>query len=203
MSSDECTQDCIARRPLGSESHISSCPNFGSELSGEVHFLPRRNPGETFVTRTPEGQVVGVPDEIISEAERDWRAYKLFRDGHTWQEIASKENYESAGAAAASVKRHLGQARLALAELVRADIIADHVSRLQFARKGLVAGVKEGKPQSVMAFLAIEDRWVKAFGLDVPDAEDQGVQTVVVPSDEYLEKLRQAAQPSQPEADAG
>lgn len=199
MDDAQCSDDCRARRPLGSESHISSCPMFGAEL----HYLPTRNPGETFVARSPvDHRPVAVPDEIISEAERDYRAYKLFRDGHSWHEIAEKEQYESAGAASASVKRYLETARVAIAELTRADIVADHVSRLMFARRGLVQGVKDGKPQSVMAFLAIEDRWVRAFGLDQPDAADAGTTTVVVPSEEYLEYLRRAAQ-APPQADAG
>jgi hypothetical protein len=58
------------------------------------------------------------------------------------------------------------------------------------------------KPAAVMAVLAVEDRWVKAFGLDQPDAEDTGAQTVVVPSEDYLTQLRSAASPPV-ELDAG
>lgn len=201
MDRTRCSPECVGSQPLGSENHISTCPQFGGNL---LPFMPRnRAADETMVVRGADGRPAAVPDEVISEHERDWRAYKMHRAGKDWEEIARKELYESAAAAAASVKRYLDGGRAIMQEMTRAEIVADHVSRLQWMRSKLEAGIEAGKPASIMAGLAIEDRWVKAFGIDQQDEEGgAGANTVVVPSEEYLEYLRHASNGT-PEASAG
>lgn len=191
-----CSEDCIARRPLGSDAHIPSCPCSDKKGTG----------GTVLVFRNEAERPVAVPEDVVEEAERDYRAYKLWRQGLDWEEIAEREGYPTSDAAAATVKRYLDEGRAIMYELTRREIIADHVSRLRTYRAAMWdAGVIERKPAAMSQLLAIEDRWVKAFGLDQPDAEDNGVQTVVVPSAEYLEWLQKVAtDPAvKPSADAG
>lgn len=203
MTEPTCSEECRARRPLGSESHLSSCPLFGSEL-GELTSLPPRAEGQVIAMRHPEtGAPVMVPDDIATEAERDYRAYKKWQAGKDWETIAREDMYPSAEAAAASVQRYLAEGRAVIRDFSRREIIADHVARLMTYRSAMwQAGVTERKPQAMAQLLSIEDRWVKAFGLDQPDAEDQGIQTVVVPSESYIEYLRQLGS-GESEADAG
>lgn len=196
MDRSNCSEDCRARAPLGSDSHISTCPQF---LTG----LGSAGEGRVLVLRNEQDRPVAVPDEIVTEAEREYRAYKKHLAGKTWEQIATEEMYADAQAAAHAVKRYLDEGRAVIRDFTRQEIVAAHVGRLSALRAALWEDATTArKPQAVMAVLAIEDRWVKAFGLDQPDAEDTGTQTVVVPSEDYLTYLRNAAAPPR-ELDAG
>lgn len=191
MSDETCT--CPVGRPLGM-GHLPSCPQ--EDTGGTVHVL--RNP----ITQ----RAVAVPDEIVSEAERDYKAYQLHRRGKSWTEIAQDGLYESADAAAASVKRYLDEGRAIIQELTRTEIIATEVDVLRAYRDSLWDAATGGSTKAVMASLAIHDRWVRLFGLDQAEAGDAAVQTVVVPSEEFIAELRlasEAADGETPEASAG
>lgn len=196
MDRSSCSEECRARSPLGSDGHISTCPAFMSAFGDNVAPLfPRREQGETVVVRGPDDRPVAVPDEIIEEAERDFRAFQKWNAGKTWEQVAAEEMYDSADAAAAAVKRYLAEGRAVIRDMTRQEMLAAYIARLNGYRAALAAGIQSGKPQAITAVLAVEDRWVKAFGFDQPDAEDHGVQTVVVPHDGYLESLQAAAEP--------
>lgn len=190
MTESRCT--CMATRPLGSD-HMRPCP------------LAKDNVVQIY--RNPEtGRPIAVPDEVVTAAEREYRAYMAHIRGKTWTEVAAAEHYDSPEAAAAAVKRYLDEGRAVVQDFSRREVVAAHVGRLMAMRDAFWdAAVEEKKTSALMGLLAIEDRWVKAFGLDVPDAEDTGVQTVVVAHDDYIKSLQEADRDpdAEPEADAG
>lgn len=189
--SDSC--GCPAGRPLGAP-HLASCKMAESQPTAPSLVSIYRN--------TETGRPVAVPDEIVTAAEREYRAWKSWTSGKSWSAIANEELYDSPQAAAEAVRRYLDEAVAVVKDFTREQVIADHLGRLQALREFLWTGAAAGKTTNVMAILAIEDRWTKAFGLDQVDAEDTTAQTVVVASPEYIANLQLAAEP-EPQADAG
>lgn len=185
---EDCT--CAGKRPLGSAKHLATCP-----LNDEKVVEIFRN-GDT-------GRPVAVPDEVVSEAEREYRAYKAHLQGLHWEDIAHDEGYPSADAAAQAVRRYLQEGRAVVRDFGRKEIVAGVVGRLQEYRRAMWQGaVVEGKTTAMMALLAIEDRWIKVFGLDQAEAEDTHVQTVVVPDEGWLSSIRELVEAAE-EAKAG
>lgn len=133
---------------------------------------------------------VAVPEEVVEEAEREYRAYKSYRNGHTWNDIARDEGYPNAEAASAAVKRYLDEGRTIIRELRRNEILATEVDYLRYLRTQLQTGVEVGKPSHIMAALAVHRDLMKALALDQPDPEDTTAQTVVVPSEDYIQSLQ-------------
>lgn len=181
---------CPPSRALGTP-HIPPCqlaePTAGEDGQPEATVLVLRNPD----TQRP----VAIPDEVVSAAEREYRAYKAFRlEGKTWTEIAEQEGYESPAAAAAAVRRYLDEAVAVLKDFSREQIIADYVGRLDYYRAKLMPEIEKGKTAAIATALSVEDRWVKAYGLDQVTGEDATEQTVVVASPEYIAELQAAAE---------
>ena len=91
MSDDYCL--CPSSRPLGMP-HLDDCP----EKAGEV-----------LVFRQPEtGRPVAVPNEVVSEVERAYKAYQDKLTGKSWETIAVEGMWPSAQAAAREVQLYLG-----------------------------------------------------------------------------------------------
>ena len=184
---------CPAGRPLGAE-HTEPCA-----LAGTARVVQ--------IFRNPEtGRPIAVPDEIVTEAEREYRAYKLHVQGLTWREIADREHYPNGGAASEAVKRYLDEGRAVVGSFRRPEVMAVEIAVLRAMRAALWDDATLlRKPAAVMAILGTVDRMVKLFGLDTADEADVTVQTVVVPSEDYIEQLRLAAAQGEPldQADAG
>lgn len=201
---------CPAGRPLGAP-HLPGCSQAVDKVPPVLRDEPANvlagpHPNVVQIYRNPETQrPVAVPDEIVSAAEREYRAWKLHTSGKSWAEVAATEGYDDARAASAAVRRYLDEAVAVVQDFTREQVIADHLGRLAMYRQALWAGATAGKTQHVMASLAVEDRWVKAFGLDQPDADGANQQTVVVidSEGEYVRKLRAVAGEPEPEASAG
>ena len=202
---------CPAGRPLGAPHLPDVCslagtatPQLSDEPAGEMAApAARQRPQLVQVYRNPQTQrPVAVPDEIVSAAEREYRAWKLHTAGVSWNEIATREKYEDAQAAREAVKRYLEEAVAVVQDFSREEIVADHIGRLALMRHYAWKGVEAGKTASIAAALAIEDRWVKAFGLDQVEEGGANQQTVVVPSEEYVRELRLADEAGQGEAPA-
>lgn len=194
---------CPAGRPLGAP-HLPTCET-AKQSAGDIS-----GPAVVSIYRNLEtGRPVVVPDEVASEAERDYRAWKKHTSGVSWGQIAEEELYDSPRQAAESVRRYLDEAVAVVQDFTREQMIADHVGRLQMLRQALWTGAMLGKTTSVMTVLAVEDRWVKAFGLDQADEDDAMGQTVVVVDQTYLDQLKAAAElqdaeeKGEPEANAG
>ena len=94
MSDLQCT--CAARRPLGAD-HLSSCPMW------ELDPIDERVQGPPKVVQifrdTTTGRPIAVPEDIVTEAEREYAAYKLHVQSKDWTTIAIALNYPSAAAA--------------------------------------------------------------------------------------------------------
>lgn len=199
---------CPAGRPLGAP-HLPECSLAGTAAADEAT-VADISPRLVSVFRNPETQrPVAVPEEIVSAAEREYRAWKAHTSGKSWVTIAAEEKYDSPEAARESVKRYLAEAVAVVQDFNREQIVADHVGRLALMRSYVWKGVEAGKTASIAQALAIEDRWVKAFGLDQETGEDAATQTVVVIDKEdraYLQLLQDAdaeGNGTTPEASAG
>lgn len=197
---------CPAGRPLGAP-HLPGCKQAVDVVPPALREPQAPPPNVVQIYRNPETQrPVAVPDEIVSVAEREYRAWKLHTSGKSWTEVAATEQYPDARAASEAVRRYLDEAVAVVQDFTREQVIADHLGRLQMLRQALWAGAMAGKVQHVMASLHLEDRWVKAFGLDQPDADGANQQTVVVPSPEYVRELQLASgdlDEPEPQASAG
>lgn len=197
MNATPCT--CPPGRALGDD-HVEPC-----SLAGTTRVVP--------IYRNPEtGRPVAVPEEIVSEAEREYRAYLLHQRGKTWHEIAMAESYldaqnnPSGSIAAAAVQRYLDEGRAVVANFTRAEVLATEVAVLRAMREAMWDGATVSKkPTHVMAVLATHDRMVKVFRLDQADEDDMTVQTVVVPSEDFIASLRAVVPLTvvPPAADAG
>lgn len=195
--SDELACTCPPGRPLGAD-HRSSCPMWeftnpdGSPRDAEAAAVLEQARPTVVVLRNPgTGRPVAVPEDVVSDAEREYRAYVHHRDGMNWADVASKEGYPTPAAAAAAVKRWLDEGRAVIQDWRRQEVLATEIDYVMSLRAALSDGVAVGKPSSVMAGLATHDRVMKAFGLDKPDTEDATVQTVVVVSEDYIRQLRE------------
>lgn len=155
-------------------------------------------PGDVIVMRNPNtGRPVAVPDEIVSQAEREYRAFKMSRAGKDWHEIAIHEQYPSAQAAAAAVKRYLDEGAAVVADFRRTEAISMEVARLNALQSAFWDAAQAGDTKAgALVFNIIMGR-VKLQKLDVLISEDEATQarTVVVASDDgYADSLREIAE---------
>lgn len=166
--------------------HLADCP-VEVEASNNVVALYKNE--ET-------GRIVAVPGEVVHEAEREYRAYLLYTKGKTWEEVAAEEQYPDGKAAQAAVKRYLDEGKAVIGDLTRTEALAIELSILRQYRNAVHDIALEGKVPAIMAGLAIHDKITKLLGLDQPDAADEGLgdRVVVVPSNEYLDTLKKAAE---------
>lgn len=151
--------------------------------------------GEVLVFRGPTGRPVAVPDEIVSEAEREYRAYTARLSGQSWAEIAVNEQWPSAEAAAAAVKRYLAEGKAVVGDLRRREALAMEMARLDALQSALWPQAMKGNVAHVGMALQVVNARVKLLGLEQATEEEAGAaETVVVPSDEgYLAALQRAA----------
>lgn len=165
------------------------------------------------IYRNPEtDRPIAVPEDIVTEAEREYRAYKSSLRGKSWQQIAEEESYldergvPRGSIASAAVKRYLDEGRAVVANYTRAEVLATEVAVIREIRSAMWEGATTGrKPSHAMVVLATHDRMMKAFRLDQADEDDVTVQTVVVPSEEFIAALREQTELTvvPPQADAG
>lgn len=178
MSEDNfCT--CPSSRPLGAP-HLKDCPDAE---------------GEVLVFRQPDtGRPVAVPQDVVTVAERCFRAYAQKLDGKGWDMIAAEGGWPSAAACQAEVKKYLEEGRQALATWKRSETIMVWRDRLEVLWAAVVPEAKNGKVPSVMAALSVAKTAMTLEGLDQPSEEDTNVPTVVVPTEEYIKSLQAQAE---------
>lgn len=178
----ECS--CPKGRPL-SMPHLEGCPMKNPE---------DREPDNVLVFRNPLGQPTSVPADVVQVVDRAYAAYQRHLNGETWESIARSDGgWPSGAAAAAEVKRYLAEGRSALASFQRAEISRVWTDRLEMLWAAVLADAIEGKVPSVMAALSVAKTAMTLSGLDKPREEDATVQTVVVPSEEFIASLKRAS----------
>lgn len=184
------TESCSCPSSRGLDApHVPSCPQYVGTV--------------TQIYRNPDtGRPIAVPDEIVTQAEREYRAWKAHQRGTPWPVIAENEGYPNGMAASEAVKRYIDEGRAVVGAFRRQEVVATELAVHLALRDAMWDGAMlEHKPSHVMAMLATNDRIGKLYGLDQVDAEDATVQTVVIPSEDYLAQLQAAD--AEPAADAG
>lgn len=164
---------------------------------------PRKRKGEgdtdskVLVFRGSNDAPVAVPEEVVVEAERAFRAYTLKRAGKSWHEIALSQDYPNAAAAAADVQRYLAEGRaLVMADSAMAmlDLEMARLDALQSAHWD--KAIDGNLAAADFCRKVITDR-VRILGLDQSTVRDDAakVRTIVVygNGEEYVAALQQAA----------
>lgn len=164
---------------------------------------PEEGP-RTYVLRGPGGEPVAVPDAVITEADRIYKAYTMRQAGRSWEEIWEAEiGWESPAAVAASVQRYLADAAVLWTEMRRVEAIAMEASRYDALQAAVWDDAMKGKINHVLTAGKMIEKRVKLLKLDqVEDGDDGTVipRTVVVrPEPEFYVHDLKAIVPPDPE----
>lgn len=165
---------------------------------------PPDEDGKVLVFRGAGGNPVVVPSDIATEADRAYRAHKARIIGKSWDEIAHEEQWPSAAAAQAAVKRWQAEA----AALVTASSQREHleleVARIDALQAAIWPQAMMGHVPSATAALSMIVQRSRLIGLDPEKMNEDGetARTVVVPqeSSSYIDALKRAAGETPPVA---
>jgi hypothetical protein len=184
MSDRVCT--CGAGDHPSVINHADSCP------------LAEKKEGATvLVFRNQVGQPVAVPENVVHEAERPYRAYRAHLAGKSWAEIAREERYADAGAAAYDVKRYVEEGKALITTRTRRDQLQLEVARLDAlqavvwdqAMTGHLPAIKEATN-----LIATRSKLLGLAEMAENEGGEDGPRTVIIPSSEdYEAGLRKAA----------
>lgn len=146
----------------------------------------------TQVYRNPEtGRPIAVPDEIIREEERPYRAYLRFRAGSTWEQIAQEEHWPDAAAVQATVKRYLDEGRAVVGEFTRNEMKAIQLDRLHGLVGALYPKALDGNLSAAAEVHKVIKTIMQSTGSDKDEGTDElNPTTIVVASSEMLAKLQ-------------
>lgn len=160
--------DCaVPAFPEPPEGHTPELEAQAAEVAAADPASPKAGAGKVLVFRNPHDErPVAVPDEIVSVADRCYRAYLLRRRGKSWTEIALTEQWPTPAAAAAEVQRYLDEGKAIVGELRRRELLAFEVDRLDALMDAVWAPAMEGKVQAVMAARTLIMDRVKVLQLD-------------------------------------
>jgi hypothetical protein len=149
------------------------------------------------VYRNPVGQPVAVPDDVVIDAERPYRAYLLRRQGMTWEDIAALEEYPSASAASHDVSVYLNGAAQLVTDRSRQSALLIELGRLDALLNSVWKMAMAGNLAAVNAAHSIVVTRLKTLKLDSVEAVDdqQSIgSSVVIDSNDYTGGLRRASQ---------
>lgn len=150
--------------------------------------------GKVLVFRNPDGKPIAVPEEVVLEAERPYRAFKLHQQGLEWDLVAAREKYPTASAAEYDVRRYLREGKALVSDYTRREMLTLEVARLNALQAKAWPMAMEGHLPSMMFCSDQVMRRIKVLKLDEMqegDEELSGPRTVVVQmgADEYSEEL--------------
>ena len=128
---------------------------------------------------------VAVPESIVLEAQRPYRAYQLHLSGKSWDIVAAEEGYPNGDAARSEVRRYLTEGRALVSEWTRHEMLAIELARLDALQAACWDAAIGGKlPAIALARDLIISR-IKVQRLDeVGDEGDVKARTVVVHGNE-------------------
>lgn len=149
---------------------------------------------KVLVFRNPNGDPIAVPEGIVEENDRTYRAWQMRLQGASWKSIALKEGYLDDRAAKGDVDRYAAEARALYGEHARAEQLQVEIARIDALQAAAWGQAMKGHlPASKFVLECIVSR-VKVLGLDEASGEEEltGPRTVVIPmSDEdYLSSLQ-------------
>lgn len=142
--------------------------------------------GKVLTFRNPDGKPIAVPEEIVLEAERPYRAFKLHQQGLEWDLIATREGYPTPGAAEYDVRRYLREGKALVNDYTRREMLALEVARLNALQAKAWPQAMEGHLPSMMFCSDQIMRRIKVLKLDeTQEGEEElsGPRTVVVQVD--------------------
>lgn len=154
----------------------------------------KEHTAEILVFRNSSGAPVAVPEGVVLEAERPYRAFKYHQQGYEWNKVAEIEGYPSAQAARADVTRYLREGAALVSDFSRRELLSLEIARLNALQAAIWPGAMRGHlPTVVVARDLIMSR-AKLLKLDESiDGEEEttGPRTVIVPHDDqgYSEVL--------------
>ena len=188
MSDMVCT--CLTNNDHPSSVHMDHC-----EWTVRERMLP--DTATVLVFRNAQGQPVAVPNAVVKEAERPYRAYCLMIDGFSWSKIALQENYADGAAAAYDVKRYIDEGKALVTAHSRRDQLQLEVARLDNLQAIASPQVAQAHLPAMKFTLDVIMSRIKALGLAEMAADEggnTGPSTVIIPSGEdYEAELRKAA----------
>lgn len=167
---------------------------FDEELTEIGHI----SSGDVLVFRNGRGEPVAVPSDVVTLAERAFRCYRLRLSGVSWADIADREYYPSAAAAAADVRRYTAEGAALVTERSLMEMMQLEVARLDALQAAIWdAAVRGSLPAIDMVRKLVMDR-ARLVGIDgekLASSTAQQGRTVVVHSDDgsYTRDLRRAA----------
>ena len=157
--------------------------------------------GTVLVFRNPSGEPVAVPTDVVTAAERVYRAYTSHLEGKSWTQIALEEQYPSDDAVKYDVQRYLDEAKSLVIHHTAREMLQLEVARLNELQSYVWPMARKGHVQSIGAAVNIIMSRAKLIGLDPDHMADKGdtSRTVVVPNDEdgYVASLQRAAAQSE------
>lgn len=156
---------------------------------------PARDPEVVQVLRNQvTGAPIAIPDEIITFADRTYRAYRMHCGGKSWEAIALLETWTSAQEVATAVKRYLEEGAAVWGEFRRVEAIALEAARYNMLTDFVWKEAEAGNIPAVMAALAISKQRVAVLKLGEVQPGDEGGDplptTVVVGEGTYLFDLK-------------
>ncbi len=162
------------------------------------HCAVTKNEATVLVFRNEVNQPVAVPEGVVLEADRTYRAYKLHERGHSWAEVAAVEGYTNGRAAMYDVHRWLDEGRALISDRTRRDMLQVEVARLDALQAAVWPEAMRGKVPAAQFCLQTIATRVKMLKLDeLQDNEEEltGPKTVIVPVDDggYLQVLERVA----------
>lgn len=187
--------------------HLSTCPAWAYEKAEGKPEAERQAAGEladdlaTLAMRDEHGAPIVIPASVAREHDQMYRAWEMKQRGKTWDVIASVIGYPteqapSGTAMAAAVRRYLEDGQRVIGDFKRKEFMALLLARYEAATDAVWDEAMRGKPASVMAFLATQDRIQKLVGMEDgdKDAAATSVTVIVRPSD-FVQDLQAIAPP--------
>ena len=173
---------------------------------------PEDEPTNVLVFRNGVGQPVAVPEDIVVDAERPYRAYKAHLGGKDWATIAEQEGYPSASSAAYDVDRYMEEARSMVTARSQKQLLDLNVARLDYMLSQVWPGVEAGMLTAIKEARGIimdQSKTVVAMAAVKDDSADEIRRTVVIygeqrdDKDSYIQQLQRAAGDDTPSQSPG
>lgn len=138
------------------------------------------------VFRNSVGDPIAVPQDIVEENDRTFRAAQMQLQGASWKAIALAEGYIDAAAAKADVKRYRDEAMALLTSHSRQELLALELARLDALQAAVWGQAMRGHLPAVNVVRDLIVTRVKIMQLDQPSPEESvtGPKTVVIPHDD-------------------
>lgn len=170
-------------------------PSLGEDHDDDC---PLYQPGATvLVFRNGVGQPVAVPEQVVKEGERPFRAYQHQLAGYSWDEVAQIEGYVDGAAAKYDVEKYLEEGKRLVTQHTRKTQLELGVAQLNALQTAVWAQAMKGHLPSIKEARGLIMDRLKATGALVTadeTPEDEKPSTVIIPStQDYEAELRKHA----------